>query len=164
MPPIRSDQLLTPSVLDRLLDNEPDTNVEAPKPRAQAWREQVAAVRRDLEALLNTRRYCLALPAGLDELKQSVVTYGLPDTSSVGMATADAREAFRRTVEQTVRLFEPRFRNVRVKLVDDQERLDRTLRFRIEALLRAEPAPEQVAFDSQLDPGSGAFAVKSAEL
>ncbi len=40
------------------------------------------------------------------------------------------------------------------------EPLDRTLRFRIEALLRVEPAPEPVAFDSTLEPGAGGFAVR----
>ena len=37
---------------------------------------------------------------------------------------------------------------------------DRTFRFRIDAMLLAEPAPEPVVFDSELQPGTGDFEVK----
>jgi predicted component of type VI protein secretion system len=36
------------------------------------------------------------------------------------------------------------------------------LRFRIEALMYAEPAPERVSFDSLLDPSSQSFSVTGA--
>ena len=40
---------------------------------------------------------------------------------------------------------------------------DRTFRFRIDALLIAEPAPEPIIFDSELRPGTGDIEVKEAE-
>ena len=76
------------------------------------------------------------------------------------MGSVDSREQLRRTVEQVIRKFEPRFKSVRVNLVSNADETDRTLRLRIDALLFAEPAPEPVVFDSQLEPLSGSFAVK----
>jgi type VI secretion system protein ImpF len=40
-------------------------------------------------------------------------------------------------------------------MLDNAEPLDRTLRFRIDATLYAEPAPEPVVFDSSLQPATG---------
>ena len=51
----RADKPLLPSVFDRLIDEDPGNEREAPKPRAQVLRDMKAAVCRDLEYLLNTR-------------------------------------------------------------------------------------------------------------
>jgi len=40
---------------------------------------------------------------------------------------------------------------VRVHLIDDEQRLDSSLRLRIDAVLHADPAPEQVTFDTIVD-------------
>ena len=50
---------------------------------------------------------------------------------------------------------------VKVTLTEDSAE-DRTLRFRVEALMYAEPAPERVSFDSMLDPTSQSFSVVGA--
>lgn len=160
MAKVADDQPLVPSVLDRLLDDEPENRREAPKARHQVLRELRQCVGRDLEHLLNTRWPCLVWPPDLEQLEASLVTYGLPDFSGVTMSTADSRDQLRRIVEGVVRKFEPRFKTVRVTLLENSDVTDRTLRLRIEALLYAEPAPEPVVFDSQLEPVSGNFAVK----
>jgi type VI secretion system protein ImpF len=157
---IRPDQPLVPSVLDRLLDAEPDVSREAPRNRNQVLRDLKMSVRRDLENLLNTRRRCLPWPAGLKELKQSLVNYGIPDFMGMSLGTANDREEFCRTLQTLLRQCEPRFKTVSVKLLTNAEPLDRTLRFRIDALLLADPAPEPVVFDSMLEPASGTFVVK----
>ena len=41
--------------------------------------------------------------------------------------------------------------------------LERRLRFRIDALIRVEPAPEPVAFVSQLDPATQSFTIRMAD-
>ena len=51
---------------------------------------------------------------------------------------------------------------MRVKLKENAESLDRTLRFQIDALLLVEPAPEPVVFDSTLEPVTGSVEVKGA--
>jgi type VI secretion system protein ImpF len=66
---------------------------------------------------------------------------------------------FRRTIEDTVRRFEPRFRSFEVTLLRNSEDLDRTLRFRIRAVLRADADGEPVTYDSRLDPALRAFVV-----
>jgi type VI secretion system protein ImpF len=162
MAKIHPDQPLTPSVLDRLLDDEPHLKRDLGRTRHQLLRELKQSVRRDLENLLNTRRRCLPVPADLKELEQSLVNYGIPDFTGANMGSGDAREQFRGTLERVIRTYEPRFQTVRVELLTNSEPLDRTLRFRIDALLYADPAPEPVVFDSLLEPGSGSFEVKGA--
>ena len=163
MAKISEDQQLVPSVLDRLLDDEPENSRETPKSRNQVLRELKQSVRRDLEALLNTRWRCVNWPPDLDDLDVSLVNYGIPDFTGASMSTLGSREQLRRVIEQVIRRFEPRFKTVKVKLLDNADPADRTLRLRIDALLYAEPAPEPVVFDSQLEPTSGNFDVKGED-
>jgi type VI secretion system protein ImpF len=162
MAKIRADQPLTPSVLDRLLDDEPELKRDPNRTRPQLLRELKQSVRRDLENLLNTRRRCLGWPADLGELDRSLVNYGIPDFTGANMGSAETREQFRTLLETILRAYEPRFKSVRVELLTNFEPLDRTLRFRIDALLYADPAPEPVVFDSVLEPGTGNVEVKGA--
>jgi type VI secretion system protein ImpF len=149
---------LLPTVLDRLLEPEDGTAVgTASRPRRMAALRNT--VRRDLEALLNTHKRCLSPPAGLSELEPSVVEYGLPDFLAVYAGATTFREEFRRTVEDTIRRYEPRFIKVAVTLVDDGNDIDRTLRFRIDALMQADPAPEPVTYESRLEPATQSFLV-----
>ena len=150
-----------PSVLDRLLDDGPNTVSGRPRSRAQQLLELRNAVRRDLEALLNSHQCCLVTPAEMAELPKSLLEYGIPDFLTMNVVAESAREKFRASVEDAIRRFEPRFKMVRVALVEDSP-ADRTLRFRIEALMYAEPAPERVSFDSLLDPSNQSFSVTGA--
>ena len=156
---IQNDQPLLPSVLDRLLDDDPTNNQEAPKARHQVLRELKQSVRRDLENLLNTRWRCMVWPPNLDEVDLSLINYGIPDFTGANMGAPSERERLRQIVERIVKKFEPRFKSIKVKLLDNSDKADRTLRFRIDALLHAEPAPEPVTFDSQLDSTTNDFAV-----
>jgi type VI secretion system protein ImpF len=158
----RAEQPLVPSVLDRLIDREPDVSREPPKARHQVLRELKEAVRRDLEDLLNTRQRWPAWPAHLEELKNSLVNYGIPDFTGAGMGSAKDMQEVGRALQAVIQQQEPRFKRVKVTLLDNAEPLDRTLRFRIDALLQVDPAPEPVVFDSTLKPGTGSFEVKGA--
>jgi type VI secretion system protein ImpF len=156
---IKSDQPLMPSLLDRLLDDEPGNSHEVPKARHQVLRELKQSVRRDLENLLNTRWRCTAWPPNMDEIELSLINYGIPDFTGINMAAPSERERLRQIIERIVRKFEPRFKSIKVKLLENADKADRTLRFRIDAMLHAEPAPEPVSFDSQLEPLTNDFAV-----
>jgi type VI secretion system protein ImpF len=160
MPPIRPDQPLVPSVLDRLLDDDPAVSTEPPRNRSQLLRDMKLSVRRDVESLLNARRRNVTLPPSLPELASSLLAYGVADFSGTGPATAKQREAFCRVLEGVIKDNEPRLLEVRVELVANPEPADRTLRFRIDALLRADPSPEPVIFDSTLEPATHQFAVQ----
>lgn len=158
---VREDQPLAPSVFDRLLDDDPANSREPATSRRQLLRELKQSVSRDLENLLNTRQRCGEWPAPLEELETSLVNYGLPDFTGVNMSLPSERERLRGVIEQVIEQFEPRFRTVRVKLLENAEVYDRTLRFRIDGLLEVDPAPEPVVFDSQLEPTTSTFEVKN---
>jgi type VI secretion system protein ImpF len=157
---VRDDQPLVPSVFDRLLDDEPANSRETAASRRQVLRELKRSVGRDLENLLNTRQRCGSWPAPLTELEQSLVNYGIPDFTGVNMSIAAERERLRGVIQQVIEHYEPRLKTVRVKLLENSEAYDRTLRFRIDGLLKVDPAPEPVVFDSQLEPSTSTFEVK----
>jgi type VI secretion system protein ImpF len=158
---IRTDQLLVPSLLDRLLDDEPDVSVELPKQRAQKLRELKQSVMRDLEYLLNTRVSLRFYPDDFKNIETSVLNFGIPDFSGVAMGSRKQQEILRERVESAVVRFETRFKEVHVELVIDPDNsLQRSIRFRIDGILHAEPAPEPVVFDSILSPVAGEFVVR----
>ncbi|MEQ8788326.1 MAG: type VI secretion system baseplate subunit TssE [Pirellulaceae bacterium] len=148
------------SIFDRLIDERPDRQSELPKSPAATVQSVREAVRRDLENLLNTPARWRSWPAELTELNRSLVAYGLPDMWASNLGAEEDRELFLRSVERIVRTFEPRFRNIVVEALDNADPLDRTMRFRIRAMLEAYPAPEPLVFDSAVDPSDGEFEVK----
>jgi type VI secretion system protein ImpF len=156
----RTEPSLLPSVLDRLLDDEPGVQREVPAGPHQLLRDLKQSVRRDLENLLNTRVRYHVWPTHLSELKQSLVSYGLPDFTGVSLSSAKDREDFCKIIQGIINQFEPRLKNVSVVPISSSQPLDRTFRFRIDALLRTEPAPEPVAFDSNVEPATGGVEVQ----
>ncbi len=129
-------------LLDRLMDDALDQERD---PAVSATDSMVAlrnSVRRDLEALLNARRCWRSWPAHMTQLATSPIGYGMPDFASGAFSDAHRREELRQEIEGTIRRFEPRFLSLRVNLVEAPDRLDTTLRLRIEAVMHAEPAPE----------------------
>jgi len=135
------------SVFDRLCDNFP-SEVSEDRPLRVGPRDVVkASVLKNIDWLLNSRRYIGAIP-GNPHLDRSVLTYGLPDFSQLTMDTSDDREELRSAIESAIRRFEPRLTHVIVSPPEFAERGD--LRFQIDAFLRLRPAPEFVSFDSVL--------------
>jgi type VI secretion system protein ImpF len=156
-----SESAVTQSVLDRLIDNEPQTQSEPPLTRSQSVRALKASVRRDLEWLLNTRRIPVEAGEEYPESRRSLYNYGLPDFTSFSLANINDRARLLRHLEDTVRLFEPRLDHVRVVPIEvGNENLTRLLRFQIEALLKMDPAPEQVTFDTVLQLASGEYQIR----
>ncbi len=139
-------------LLDRLIDDAPDQQRDPAISATDSMTALRNSVRRDLEALLNARRRWRSWPAHMTQLATSPVGYGIPDFASGAFSDARRREELRLEIEATIRRFEPRFLSVRVNLIDTQERLETTLRLRIEAVVHAEPAPEAVTFDTLVDP------------
>ncbi len=148
------------SVLDRLIDEDPRSPADPSVSWAQSVRELKQAVRRDLEWLLNTRRIHELAPDALEEVGKSLYHYGLPDITSLSADDPRTRQVLIRQVEEAIALFEPRLMGVRVAIVETEYDKKRELRFLIEALLKMEPSPEQVAFDTVLEFSSGKFQVR----
>ncbi len=143
---------LRPSILDRLLDDEPGNNAEIDPGQYQQIKQLRSSVRRDLENLLNTRFRIIEPPEELQELESSLLNYGLQDLATVNIIDKEKKKAFTRKLEQSLKDFEPRFKSVKVTYQENKDSTDRTLRFRIDATLYADPSPEIVVFDSVLDP------------
>ena len=158
---VDSQKPLLPSLLDRLIDLDPDVSTEPAWSRSLTLREFERSVLRDLEALLNTRQIRSDLPDDLPESAQSSLTYGLPDFSSAGVGYVDERERLRKAVEDVIHRFEPRIKQVRVMLHNPENDFDRTLRMTIEGLLWVEPNPQPIAFDTVLQPSSGQCKVQA---
>lgn len=161
MPELNRDDLLVTSVLDRLLDDEPQSARDQPRQQHSVLRDLKKNVCRDLHDLLNTRSRSGNWPPGCESLEESLANYGIPDFANVHP------DEFRKLVEQVIRRYDKRFKEVKVRLVEPAAsrsgRIERTLKFRIDALLYAEPSPEPLVFDSELEPVNGTIAVKAED-
>ncbi len=147
------------SIIDRLLDQSGGMG-----DASDGWTESVEALKqslvRDLEWLLNTRRIAEPAPDRYPEVQQSVYHYGLPDISSRSADSVEVQQALSRDIEEAIRIFEPRLTDVRVSLRQSTEEGSRLARFVIEGLLRMEPNPERVVFDTVLETPTGKFFVQ----
>jgi type VI secretion system protein ImpF len=147
---------VTLSVLDRLIDLEPKTSVEAPLSRSQSVRLLKAAVHRDLEWLLNTRRIFLEPDESLKEVNRSLFVYGLADLSTYTMGSAADQAKLVRHLVGVVKLFEPRLANVHVTPLESSGGTGlQELRLRIDGMLLMDPSPEPVSFDTVIELKSG---------
>ena len=157
-----SDPLL-PSIIDRLLDDDPDVSTEPAWSWTQDVRELKQSVVRDLEALLNTRQTHTALLNDTPDaqIAQSVLTYGLPDLTSATGDNPEAREQLRVAVEEAIRRFEPRLIDVRVQAREPEGPFDRTLHLTVEAWLAMDPDPVPVVFDTVVESATGVYQVKA---
>jgi type VI secretion system protein ImpF len=154
--------LAAPSLLDRLLDSEPDRLADMPRTRQHQLRDALESLRRDLEAVLNTRR-CPATPsAKLPRLKRSLLTYGVGDFIGANMITREQRAVFAATLEESIRESEPRLRNLAVSVLDPRDAGERVLRLRIEAMVVLEDNAVPVLFASSINPGTLRFSVAEA--
>src|SRR5262245_29569747 len=138
---------ITPSIIDRLLDDDPTASQEPPASRQRNLQQLKDAVKRDLEWLLNTRQTVGGVPPGLKELSHSLAAYGLPDFSAFTVKSPADQVRMQKIMEAAISTFEPRLANVAVTLVPVHD-AEQKLRFRIDAQLRVEPSPEPVTFDT----------------
>jgi type VI secretion system protein ImpF len=148
------------SLLDRLIDRDPMSTTESRMTLAQSVAEFKQSVRRDVEWLLNTRRIPEPAPESLTELRNSLYDYGLPDITSLSADSPEVRVQLARRIEEAITLFEPRLADVKITVTDTGEGGTRQLRFLIEGMLKMEPNPEQVAYDTILDTTKCNFEVK----
>lgn len=162
MPRVNNDVRTAPSVLTRLIDEAPGEAQDPAADRHQSIRELKQAVRKDIEALLNTRQEALEeLPSDYENLDGSLLTYGLPDFTCFDLASQQDRSRVVRNLEQAITTFEPRLERVRVRL--EEQPASRGLHFRIEAVLRVEPSPEPVRFDAELQPTTQRYRVQGSD-
>ena len=120
-----------------------------------------AAVRKDLEWLLNTRRIALPLPEGLKEVERSVYNYGLPDFSQLNLhpgRSAGDQARLAELIAAVIRTFEPRILDVKVA-VSHRDTMQ-NVRFQVSGRLKMKPRPEPIFYDTTLDVTRGDYAVQ----
>jgi len=153
---------LQPSLLDRLTDNNPETNVESRVQRVLSIQQLRKSVIRDLGWLLNTGN--LESQVDLDRYPvaaHSVINYGIPEIAGVTTAGLEA-DAIEQAVKQAVIDFEPRIlRNtINVKMIIDHAQMStNSVVFEIEGELWAHPTPLRVFLKTELDLETGGVEV-----
>lgn len=155
---MESEQQIQTSILDRLVDEEPQARREPVRQRMIGVNQVRNAVIRDVEELLNTRRQILVPPAACKNLNSSLFTYGLRDFTSQNPRSPSVKQQLRYELERTIARFEPRLKNVVVHL-DNLPENERNLRFRITGLLVVDPISEPVTFDTYFDINRGEYLI-----
>jgi len=142
--------LITPSVLDRLLDDWPKEQVEAQGQPHFDLNLLKRAVARDMEALLNARSVDLDRDIeAYPQARNSMLDFGITDLSSLSLLDPGDRGYLRDKIRVTVERHEPRLARVRVSL-DAPSGTERMLRFQVDAILNVLPTRPPVRFDATL--------------
>lgn len=149
------------SLLDRLMDQQPASPDEPVHFSRAGINAQVASVLRDLENLFNSRS-CSSLTSnrGLaPHATNSILNYGSRDFSLENPRSQTVRQAIRLEIVRLLFSFEPRLKDVKVRLSPTRE--ERTLSFRIEAMLHIELVTVATAFETHFDINSGFYTILS---
>ncbi len=157
---MKSGQNIRASILDRLVDMEPGVSREPLQQRLFDITRIKVMVVRDLENLLNTRRQILPVPASYKEINNSVFMYGIGDFTAENPRSRSVKRRLRQDIEKTISRFEPRLKNVTVRLEEDIE-AGRNIRFRISGTLVVESETEPVSFDTYFDTNRGEYVIQN---
>src|SRR5262249_8862931 len=141
--PSTEDSMPLGSLCDIAVRNVPDPRPETPaESTIGRQRLRQAVVGRDLPWLLNAP----ALETWCDltlfpEVRRSVLNFGIPALSGRAVAGLDPKQ-IRALFQEAIAAFEPRLRNVRItEEPGAKAELNPLLRYRIEAVLWADPDP-----------------------
>ncbi|WP_320041753.1 type VI secretion system baseplate subunit TssE [uncultured Desulfobacter sp.] len=170
-------EMLQPSLLERLKDDEPGKQTEPHDKSIMSFSRLRASVLQDLNWLLNA----ICFETGEEELKaypevrKSVFNFGIRNFSGL-TAGSKSDEVLERAIEEAILNFEPRIipQSLRVHVVGEEEldspdfkashydehRYPNIVVFKIEGDLWAEPMPEHLYLKSVLDLELGQIEVK----
>jgi len=152
---------LSRSVLDRLLDDAPDMEADPLVGLSDQVREMREVIRRDLEALLNTRRSPSGPPGALKELNDALVSYGMDGVLSANLVTDASKDKLAQSIERRISMFETRLSDVRVTILKNRMEGERALRMRIQATFRLHEGMPPISFESKIDPSTQRFLVET---
>jgi len=121
-------------------------------------------VKRDLAWLLNTVN--LESVVDLDScprVAESVLNFGMPDLTGTTVNNINTKLLERKVVD-TILKFEPRIieKSLSVRISKKDEMSNRALQFEIECDIWAQPVPEHVRLNSELDLTSGSFDLRDS--
>lgn len=153
---------LQPSLLDRLTDLAPGELDESREQRVITAARLRECVTRDIAALLNcTRQWNDDELDGFDHVANSVLNFGIPDLAGAALSGIDAG-ILQNRIRGALLDFEPRLiaHTVQVTVSVDDTRMDsRSLSFRIEADMWAQPMPLGLYLRTDVDLETGEFRV-----
>ena len=161
MPTSKAEFGVTPSLLDRLTDLEPESKRERQLSSWEEMRQFKESVCRDLVDLLNTRRAEQDFDPAYEQATNSVLSFGITDFTSCNLKSEIEQERVRRSIERAIRQFEPRLSRVTV-VMEEPDLVRSLLRFQVEALLESELTSEAIVFDLTLHRESRRIAVSGA--
>lgn len=147
----------TPSVLDRLIP--PKVTGEIGELRPGSLEALEASLRRDLTVLCNTRTAREPVSSSYPEAATSLLVFGLPDLVGQNLRLASEQNRLRRSIENTIRLFEPRLTAVDVTL-ETWDEAKPYLRFHIDAYIKTDLGSQPVSFDTVLQSDTGRFLIQ----
>jgi type VI secretion system protein ImpF len=144
--PVYSQTELPPSLLDRLIDLEPESAHETPTGPSELTRDFRAGLCRDLSALLNTKRAAEVIDRGYEEAAKSLLTFGIADFTGYNLQKTPDQNLLCRSIERAIRQFEPRLERVEVSVAESGARRP-IVRLEITAVLRTE-AGQSIVFNT----------------
>lgn len=153
-------EVLRHSVLDRLSAEVRDSSSGGLR---VGVRELKQKVRRDLEWLLNSRRIVGPQVDEMEEVRRSILGYGLPDFSSLSQRSQMDQRLIGELIVETIRTFEPRLGALKVELIPSERIDDFRMRYRIDAVLHIEPIREPITFDTFFESDTGGFQVEAVD-
>jgi type VI secretion system protein ImpF len=153
--PRRADTHLLPTLIDRLRNDAPRRNHEAPGEYSVSRAQMREIIQRDLAYLLN----CINIEDRIDRIRYpqaaaSTVNFGLPTLTGAYVASQrweDVENVIRRAVLD----FEPRLIAEALSVIRldsvDSVRLPNNLSFEIRGMIRMDPYPLEFMVQSTLD-------------
>lgn len=142
--------MIMQSLIDRLIDLEPEQLVERAASEAAELAEYKIHLLRDLEHLLNTTQPIFVSHGKHDAMAGNIVGYGLADMATEDFSSDSVRDRLRRVVAETIRRHEPRLHDVSVQ-ADDAPGA-KGITFRIMAVLSISRNDEVVVYDANVRP------------
>ena len=146
---------LYPSLLDRLVDEEPGRATEARENRAASLQRLRENVLRDLNWLFNATQSSIDFD-GDPLLVGSVINYGMPPLAGRPASQYDLTE-LSHTLREVILRFEPRIIAHTLKVSAERAKGDshNVLGFRIEGQLWSQPIPLEIYMRTEIDLESG---------
>ena len=161
---IAAQERLQPSLLDRLIDDDPTSKIEPVDQKILTKQALRQAVLRDLSWLLNATGYCPPLDEKqFPDTACSVLNFGLP-TMSGQFASTMQRASMEQALRQAILSFEPRIlsRTLEIEIVLEGYAMDSHNRvgLTIKGMLWAQPVPMEFLMRSRIDLEEGRFMVE----
>ncbi|HWD00074.1 MAG TPA: type VI secretion system baseplate subunit TssE [Candidatus Sulfopaludibacter sp.] len=143
----RPASLLSPSILDRLIDEAPMESSDRDTDRYRASRQSMNGLHRDLANLLNSIAPLSDDLAEFPEAQGSVLNYGLPEIETFERYTPGGHRRIALLIRDALRRFEPRLGQVSVTVADEQAGPS-SPRFKIQAVTQADFGKGPIAAES----------------